>query len=129
MFFFSSAYSSAFRADITGLGLVSAGANSLTVDGLIFSKVANGAGILVVFDDGSGLAEIDIRDGLDNAFINFPEPRQSTVPQTITFAPAGVDRVANFDLFFSSVSGTVSGAGADRPIFHRSNGEWHDNSI
>jgi len=114
-FFFSNTYSSAFRADITGLGLVSAGANTLAVDDLSFSKVANGAGVLVVFDDGSGIAEINIRDGLDNAFINFPEPRQGTVPQTITFAPAGVNRVADFDLFFSSVAGTISGADADRP--------------
>jgi hypothetical protein len=114
-FFADDIYSSAFRADITDLGLVSAGANSLTVDDLIFTKVANGAGILVVFDDGSGFAEIDVRDGLDNAFIRLPEPQKSTVPQTITFDPAAVDRVADFDLFFSSVAGRVSGAGADRP--------------
>ena len=40
--FFSSAYSSAFRADITGLNLISPGANSLSVGGLEgFTRVAN----------------------------------------------------------------------------------------
>lgn len=114
-FFAGDIYSSAYRADITDLGLISAGANTLTVNGLDFSKVANGAGVLVIFDDGSGDAEVGILDGLDLAFINLDEPQKSTIPQTFTFAPAVFDRVANFDLFFSSVSGRISGADADRP--------------
>ena len=65
----------------------------------------------VVFDDGSDLSTIEIRDGVDLAFINFTEPRKSTIPQTFTFPPAAVDRTANLDMFFSSVSGTLSGFG------------------
>ncbi|MEK9139025.1 MAG: SdrD B-like domain-containing protein, partial [Bacteroidota bacterium] len=46
--------------------------------------------------------------GIDLAFVNFPEPKKSTVPQTFTFAPASVSRTATLSLFFSSVEGTVS---------------------
>ena len=52
---------SAFRADITSLGLIAAGANSVDVSGLDFQRngknITNGAGIVVVYDDGSGLKE------------------------------------------------------------------------
>ncbi|MEZ4673619.1 MAG: hypothetical protein R2932_05155 [Caldilineaceae bacterium] len=51
--FFSGAFSSAFRADITDLNLIGAGANTLTVDSLTFTRVSNGAGILVIYDDGT----------------------------------------------------------------------------
>lgn len=113
IFFFSGAYSSAFRADITDL--VSAGSNTLNIAGVEFTKVANGAGVLVIYDDGSDGADIAIRDGVDLAFINFPEPRQSTVPQTFTFDAASYPRMAQLSMFFSSVSGSVSGADANRP--------------
>ncbi|MGD2050685.1 MAG: hypothetical protein PVH03_14385, partial [Chloroflexota bacterium] len=52
--FMPGTYDSSFRADITNLGLVSAGSNTLTVDGLDFTDVSNGAGVLVIFDDGTG---------------------------------------------------------------------------
>ena len=113
-FFFSGAYSSAFRADITGLGLVAPGANTLSVDGLAFTKVANGAGVLVIYDDGTTTTDIQVRDGVDLAFINFPEPRKSTIPQAFNFTAASVDRMAELAMFFSSVSGSVS-TGAFRP--------------
>jgi len=106
-FFFDGAYSSAFRADITDLGLVSSGANSLTVEGLSFTKANNGAGILVIYDDGSELSQIDVRDGLDLAFEGFPEPRKSTIAQTFNFASSPDERTANLAMFFSSVSGTT----------------------
>lgn len=97
-------WSSTYRADITALGLVSPGANSVSVGGLDFDQVDNGAGILVIYDDGSD-AEIKIVDGNDLAYIGFAEPLKSTVPQTFTFAPETVDRVGNLDMFFSSVAG------------------------
>jgi hypothetical protein len=107
--FFFGAYSSAFRADITGLGLVAPGANTLSVDGLAFTKVANGAGVLVIYDDGSTTTNIQVRDGVDLAFINFfSEPRKSTIPQAFNFTAASVDRMADLAMFFSSVSGSVS---------------------
>lgn len=107
-FFFSGAYSSSFRADITSLGLVSDGSNLLTLDDLNFSRASNGAGVLVIFDDGSNITDIQVRDGLDLAFINFPEPRKSTVPQTFNFSPVDFDRNAEISMFFASVQGQLS---------------------
>jgi hypothetical protein len=110
-YFFDGAYASAFRADITNLGLVEAGVNVLNVSGLEFTNVSNGAGVMVIFSDGSSSAQIQIRDGVDLAFVNFPEPRQSTVAQTFSFAPTSKDRIGQLNMFFASVSGTVSGFG------------------
>lgn len=115
VFFFSGAYSSAFRADITGLGLIGSGINTLTVEDMAFTDANNGAGIIVIIDDGSAIADIEIRDGLDLAFINFPEPRKNTVPQTFSFEPSSFDRTAKLVMFFSSVTGSASGAGSVRP--------------
>ena len=97
----------AYRADITSM--VVSGANSLTVGGL--DPIAFGAGLLVIYDDGSDPAEIEIRDGIDQAYINDPAPLDATVPQTFIFSPADAPRLATLDMFFSSVSGTGSGLG------------------
>lgn len=113
-FFFTGAHASTFRADITGLGLVGAGDTTLQVSDMAFTAVANGAGALVIFDDGSSNANISVRDGSDLAFIGFAPPLQSTVPQTFTFPSSNKSRTALVNLFFASVSGTVSG-GALRP--------------
>lgn len=109
--FFGSNRSSTFRADITGLNLVASGPNSLTVGGLSFGGANNGAGVLVIFDDGSSAANIQLRDGNDLAFINFAPPLDTTAPQTFVFAPAASDRTATLAMFFSSVAGSVSGGG------------------
>lgn len=111
-FFFTTSgkqfFYSNYRADITGLGLVASGANNLIVEGLD-NKDADGngensgAGILVIFDDGSGIADIGIKDGLDLAFAGFPEPRMSTVPQTFIFTPASIERTADLVIFAGSV--------------------------
>ena len=107
-FFFSfddnSVFHSNYRADITGLGLVSSGANSLSVEGLDFSFENSGAGVLVIYSDGT-TAAIGAVDGLDLAFRDFPDPRQTTVPQTISFDPADEDRVADIAIFAGSVGG------------------------
>jgi len=110
-FFFSPAWASTFRADITSLGLVTAGTNTLTLDGLSFSYINNGAGVLVIYDDGTTSAQIQIRDGSDLAFIGFAEPLQNTVAQTFNFPASTVARTAQLNMFFASVSGTVSGFG------------------
>jgi hypothetical protein len=109
--FFSDAWARTYRADITSLGLVAAGPNTLTVDGLSFGTANNGAGVMVIYDDGSSNAFIDIRDGSDAAFIGFEEPLRTTSPQTFTFPTSTRDRTANLDMFFASVSGTASGHG------------------
>jgi len=110
-FFFSGAWSSTFRADITSLGLVTAGINTLTLDGLSFSSANNGGGVFVIYDDGTSDAKIAVRDGTDLAFEGFPKPRKNTIPQTFRFAASKSDRSAHLNLFFASVSGTTSGYG------------------
>jgi hypothetical protein len=101
-----------YRTDITSLGLVSPGASNLTISNMAFTSVQgpkanDGAGVLVLYTDpadppGSSVA---VRDGVDLAYSGFPAPRQSTVPQTFTFAPALVARTANL----ASMAGSVSG--------------------
>jgi hypothetical protein len=110
-FFFDGAWASTYRADITALGLVAPGLNSLTVSDMAFGAANNGAGILVLFDDGSSNAHITLRDGSDAAFIGFAPPLDTTVPQTFAFPASPKDRTATLDLFFGSVSGTASGHG------------------
>jgi len=94
---------STFRADITGLGLVSAGLNTLDIEDLDFKTKNYGAGVLVIFDDGlSPLSVIDIRDGHDHAYINNPISLalRETDLQTFTFPPAASSRTATLAMFF-----------------------------
>ncbi|MCB9850919.1 MAG: hypothetical protein H6817_09485 [Phycisphaerales bacterium] len=92
-----------YRADITDLGVIAPGANSVSIDGLSFDWANSGAGIVVLYDDGVSLADTQVLDGVDVAFYQFPEPRQNTLPQTFTFDAADVDRVAKLGLFVGSV--------------------------
>lgn len=102
--FFGNNFAAAYRKDITSLGLVQVGANSISIGGLSFDSRNHGAGILVILDDGSDLAEIGVFDGADTAFINFPDPRRITVAKTYTFAPSANDRTAQLAIFAGSVS-------------------------
>jgi hypothetical protein len=107
-------YSSTYRADITALNLVTAGVNALSVQGLAFDIANNGAGVMVIVDDGTN-AGLQLRDGNDLAYRFFPVPRLGTVPKTYTFDAASVARTARLSMFFSSVQGTVSTGGPQRP--------------
>lgn len=110
-----------FRADITILNLISTGNNTITIEGMEFNNENDGAGILVIYDDGSALAEIDLRDGLDIAYINRPEPGQTTIPQTFNFEPSSSPRTADLGFFVGSVlpnrpnviRTTINGAATD----------------
>lgn len=106
-YFFEDIWFTSYRADITGLGLVGSGANSLDVSGLFYDAGAedletNGAGLLVVYDDGTG-ATLALRDGLDLAYFDFPGVRQVTVPQTFDFPAADVARTAELTVLAGSV--------------------------
>jgi len=90
-----------YRADITAR--IAPGPNVLSLDGLSFCLDNHGAGVLVIYDDGSGTAAIDIRDGSDLAFYAFGAPLRDAVMQTYTVAPAGSDRIADLAMFFGSV--------------------------
>ncbi|MDH4145579.1 MAG: hypothetical protein OEY23_10500 [Acidimicrobiia bacterium] len=109
--FFGTNYSSTYRADVTALGLISAGANSVAIGGMDFDRANNGAGLMVVYADGT-TADIGLRDGNDLAYWNFAAPLDTTVAQTFTFAAEPVDRVADLAMFFSSVA---DDPGIDRP--------------
>ena len=98
-------WSSTYRADVTALGLITDGANSVAVGGLSFDRVSNGAGIVVISDDGGTAADIELRDGNDLAYFDFAAPLDATVTQVFTFDPAPVDRTIDLSLFASSVAG------------------------
>jgi hypothetical protein len=82
--------STGYRADITALGLIGPGANSVTFEDFDIDGDEDGAGILVIFDDGSG-AGIQLVDGSDYANSGLhPNPasvRNHTEPQTFVFRP------------------------------------------
>jgi hypothetical protein len=92
-----------YRADITGLGLVHVGNNTLTIDGLSNSYANDGAGVLVVIQQGTGTADISVRDGIDWAYWKQTGNLAVTAPQTFTFAAADVSRQASLTLFVGSV--------------------------
>jgi len=110
-------YTVAFRVEITTLDVVRSGNNTLEIDMLDeFGHITSGAGILVIYADPSEPeAEISLRDGIDPAYYDFPEPRKSTVPQTFTFEPSGELREGRLSLLFSSVSGAWSPGDPIRP--------------
>ena len=92
-----------YRADITELGLIGPGSNTISVGGLDFTMVNDGAAVLVIYDDGTS-AEVEVRDGNDFAHIRNGGALMVTVPQTFTFAPASVARTARIDLLVGSVA-------------------------
>jgi hypothetical protein len=98
-----------YRADITGLGLVTAGANTLTVSDMnfqteLFGPTGNkGAGAVVIYDDGSSSTVVGVRDGNDYAYAGFPEPYRSTVPQTFSFASADSARAGSLGVLAGEV--------------------------
>ncbi len=104
-------YFTTYRADITGLNAVSAGANTLTISDMAFtsflgSKANDGAGVLVLYSEPTDAPGtfLGVRDGLDLAYSDFPSPRDTTVPQTFTFGASATDRVANLAAMAGSVS-------------------------
>jgi hypothetical protein len=111
-------YYSSYRADITALGGLHTGSNTITVSGLDFPTCGcygnppgtesgnDGAGVLVVYDNGSTPSTIAVRDGLDLAFQNFSSPLDTTVPQTFTYASAAADRGATLVNMVASVEST-----------------------
>ncbi len=106
--FFPNAWSTSYRTDITALaganGWVVPGPNTLTIDGFNFSHRNDGAGILVIFDEGGTAAQIGLRDGNDLAFIDFSPPLDAVVEQTFNFAPATFARQADLAFFVGSVA-------------------------
>jgi hypothetical protein len=109
----------AYRDDITtlventvGLG---PGSKTLTITNMDFDDVNDGAGVMVILDDGTDQAEIGLLEGNDFAYISGANlDRQTTVAQTFNFTPSADERTVNIELMFASVTGDASGGG-DRP--------------
>ncbi len=103
-------YISTYRADITSM--VGSGLNLLSIGGLDYDRNNDGAGVLVIFDDGGTSSDIQIRDGNDFAFINNAGPPnlKTMVPQTFTTTAALADRTGELTLFVSDVNGTRANA-------------------
>jgi len=91
-----------YRADITKLGVIAPGDNTVTISGLDFSYRNTGAGIVVIYDDGT-TATIEILDGLDYAYNGNEGDLATVVPQTLLFDPAPFDRNAQIPFFVASV--------------------------
>lgn len=114
-------YSSTYRKDITDLGLIHTGQNTITVEGLTFDNANNGAGIIVIYDDGINSSNITLKDGndlscYDNSIYHVCQPTlDTTVEQIFTFPAATYARTASLKMFFSSVEGAASGFGPLRP--------------
>ena len=93
----------AFRADITSLGVVSNGSNSIEVKDMDFNHRNNGASLVVIVDKGSPFADISLLDGDDFIYINGPTPASLvSVPQTLTFSSAPYDRMATLSMIFGN---------------------------
>ena len=115
----SSFASYAYRHDITdvvedkvGLG---PGSKTLTITNMVFDDVNDGAGVMVILDDGTDQAEIGLLEGNDFAYISGANTdRQTTVAQTFNFTPSADERTVDVELMFASVTGDASGGG-DRP--------------
>jgi hypothetical protein len=101
--FFSVVHFEAFRADITGLGLVGPGANAIQIDGLLNSFRTTGAGVLVVYDEGGALPDMQLLDGLDLAYWRLAPPLDTTVPVVFDIEPADYARVASVPVLVGSV--------------------------
>lgn len=100
--FFYDIRSSSYRADITNLGIIHSGSNTVTVGGMTFNNKNNGAGIVVIYKNGED-SNIQLRDGSDLAYYKFLPPLDTTVTQTFTFESATTNRVATLSMFFSSI--------------------------
>lgn len=94
----------AYRADITGLGLVGDGLSSFSVGGLDFTEENDGAGVLVIYDDDSPNSGIEIRDGNDYAHIRNSGSLKVTELQTFSFEASGDDRVGSVNMLVGSVA-------------------------
>lgn len=98
--------SSSYRKDITNLGIIHPGSNTVTIKDESFNYRNNGAGIIVIFDNGQS-ADVQLKDGNDLAYYQFASPLDTTTTQAFTFEPVTISRTATISMFFSSVRDSV----------------------
>ncbi|MFT5050542.1 MAG: hypothetical protein ACI8QZ_001944 [Chlamydiales bacterium] len=95
-------WSATYRADITDL--VAVGDNNLLISGLDFDTRNNGAGVIIIVDDGETTGTMGVKDGNDVAFGGFAGLLQTTAPISFDIIPADEARVADLSLLVSSVA-------------------------
>lgn len=122
--FYGDVLTATHRADVTNLALVRPGTNTITVDGIDEDEVRDGVGMVVIYDQPNRQAQLSLVDGNDVAFANFAAPRNATVPQTLSFDAATVERTATLALLTTSLHDPVpagipnpSGNPRNRPNF------------
>jgi hypothetical protein len=103
-----------YRADVTSLGLVSAGANTIKVSDMHFESSSlppsgnEGAALIVIYDIPGSSKFAGLRDGNDLAYAGFTGAFQKTVPQTFNFAASSTARAASLGLLVGSAYGPAS---------------------
>jgi hypothetical protein len=100
-------WSSSYRADITSYGLVGPGANSVAIGGMDFNK-NNGAGIVVIYDDGSANEVAGIKDGNDLAYWDFVPSLDTTEWVTFSLVASTDSRTGKLILMASSAEARPS---------------------
>lgn len=116
---------SAFRADITDMGLVKTGNNVLKVSGMsVYNPSAtnpfglwnHGVIIMVTYDDGNGVGTLTLKDGHDFMYCPFatsPDPQVAALgvgePVDLTFEARNYERKGNLAIFGDNIEGEFSG--------------------
>ena len=120
----SSSRGAAFRADITGLGLIGNGPNELTIDGLNCGTASNGASALVIFDQKVEAVEFSGEATVLDAFVNITGLQIDATEVTAGPLPpeggSDSDSVANLNVgngAITSGTATASTVGAGNQSF------------
>jgi len=102
----------AYRQDITSLGVVSDGSSTLSISGDPFVGFLNsGAGVIVIYDEGFSHGIVDVRDGLDSAWLPAAiAVERVTVPQTFHFDTADFSRLATLTVMASEIGDSANPA-------------------
>jgi hypothetical protein len=91
-----------YRTDILGLDLVHSGSNALTVSGLDLGDGGRaGASVVVVYDDGTGIADMQIRDGGSEGQSGEEIGADGSVTHTFAITPASVANATDLALLIS----------------------------
>jgi hypothetical protein len=101
---FPGVFESAYRADITALGLVQAGTNDLALSGVDFSQYNNGAGAIVIYSNAAPVL-FALVDGDDFALEEYLPPLDTTEPQTFHFTASASPRLATLGLLVGGGEG------------------------
>ncbi len=101
---FPGTFESAYRADITALGLVGAGASTIVLSEVDFSRFNNGAGVVVIYSNAAP-ATLRLVDGDDFALENYLSPLDRTEPQHFSIVAAKTARTAQLALLVGGSEG------------------------